>query len=339
MVTRPRGLAPVGRLRPWRRVRRSATPRFVDETAASGLDHRYDGEFEFFVGGGVAAFDCDGDGRAELFLAGGSEPAALYHNDSPVGGALRFSPMPSPVTDLTAVTGAYPLDVDSDGDTDLVVLAARRRVRAARSGRVPVRAGERGARARRRRTAGRRRSARRGRARTRCRRWPSAIPHAGRRAAATTAGCCDPTLPVRRTPPPVALAPGYCTLSMLFSDWSRSGRRDLRVTNDRHYYRDGEEQLWRIAPDEPPRPYTEADGWRPLQIWGMGIASQDVTGDGYARGVPDQPGRQQAADAGRRTRRGRRTGHRARRAGSPRTGRSPAVTCCRRPRGTPSSRT
>ena len=30
--------------------------------------------------------------------------------------------LPSPVTDLTAVTGAYPLDVDSDGHTDLAVL-------------------------------------------------------------------------------------------------------------------------------------------------------------------------------------------------------------------------
>jgi enediyne biosynthesis protein E4 len=29
-----------------------------------------------------------------------------------------------------------------------------------------------------------------------------------------------------------------------------------------------------------PRPYTETEGWRPLQIWGMGIASQDLTGDG-----------------------------------------------------------
>ena len=29
---------------------------------------------------------------------------------------------------------------------------------------------------------------------------------------------------------PIPLAPGYCTLSMLFSDWDRSGRRDLRVT-------------------------------------------------------------------------------------------------------------
>jgi hypothetical protein len=53
------------------------------------------------------------------------------------------------------------------------------------------------------------------------------------------------------------------------------------MSNDRHYYTDGEEQLWRIAPEEAPRPYTEADGWKPMQIWGMGIASQDVTGDGY----------------------------------------------------------
>ena len=60
---------------------------------------------------------------------------------------------------------------------------------------------------------------------------------------------------------------------MLFSDWDRSGRRDLRVINDRHYYRDGEEQLWRIEPGEPPRLYTRDEGWAAVQIWGMGIAS------------------------------------------------------------------
>ncbi|MGZ4673469.1 MAG: CRTAC1 family protein, partial [Ilumatobacteraceae bacterium] len=81
--------------------------------------------------------------------------------------------------------------------------------------------------------------------------------------------------------PPIALTPGYCTLSMLFSDWSRSGRRDLRMANDRNYYINGEEQLWRVVPGEAPRQYTEADGWQRLQIWGMGIASQDLTGDGY----------------------------------------------------------
>jgi hypothetical protein len=79
----------------------------------------------------------------------------------------------------------------------------------------------------------------------------------------------------------IALSPSFCTLSMLFSDWDRSGRRDLRVSNDRHYYRDGEEQLWRIEPGLPPRPYGREDGWQPVHIWGMGIASQDLTGDRY----------------------------------------------------------
>ena len=80
---------------------------------------------------------------------------------------------------------------------------------------------------------------------------------------------------------PIPLTPGYCTLSMLFSDWGRTGRRDLRMANDRNYYTDGEEQLWRIAPGEAPRLYTAADGWRPVHIWGMGIASQDLNGDGH----------------------------------------------------------
>jgi len=67
---------------------------------------------------------------------------------------------------------------------------------------------------------------------------------------------------------------------MLFTDWDGSGRRDLRVSNDRAWYIDGMEQLWRMAPGEPPRLYTADDGWMPLRIWGMGIASQDITGDG-----------------------------------------------------------
>ena len=46
---------------------------------------------------------------------------------------------------------------------------------------------------------------------------------------------------------------------MLFSDWDRSGRRDLRISNDREFYvRDGEEQLWRMGDGEPPSLY--ADG-------------------------------------------------------------------------------
>jgi len=67
---------------------------------------------------------------------------------------------------------------------------------------------------------------------------------------------------------------------MLFSDWDRSGGADLRVSNDRQYYRDGEEQLWRVAGEDVPRLYTREEGWNKVQIWGMGIASHDVTGDG-----------------------------------------------------------
>ena len=66
---------------------------------------------------------------------------------------------------------------------------------------------------------------------------------------------------------------------MLFSDWSRAGRPDLRVSNDRFYHEDtGEEQLWRMA--AAPRLYGRDDGWSRLRIWGMGIASHDLTGDG-----------------------------------------------------------
>jgi hypothetical protein len=42
----------------------------------------------------------------------------------------------------------------------------------------------------------------------------------------------------------------------------------------------GEEQLWRIADGEPPRLFTHDEGWQHMVIWGMGIASYDVTGDG-----------------------------------------------------------
>ena len=67
---------------------------------------------------------------------------------------------------------------------------------------------------------------------------------------------------------------------MLFTDWNRSGRPSLRISNDRHYYvRDGEEQLWRM--ETTPRLYGREDGWEQLRIFGVGIASYDVTGDGY----------------------------------------------------------
>lgn len=255
-----------------------AAPSFTETPSA--VDHRYDGDFQYFVGGGVAAFDCDDDGRSDLFFAGGSEPAALYHNDSELGGELRFTQIDSPDTDLTAVTGAYPLDIDSDGNTDLVVLrvgedVVLRGLGDCRFERANESLGIDGGDT-----------------------WTVAFSATweGDNALPTLAfgdyleadreGCeasrlLRPTAAGDLYAPPIALSPGYCALSVLFSDWNRSGQRDLRVSNDRHYYRDGTEQLWRIRPGEAPTLYSEDEGWQPLQIWGMGIASEDLTGDGY----------------------------------------------------------
>ncbi len=260
-------------------------PHFVDDVAGSGLEHAYRGDYPYVVGGGVAAFDCDDDGRSDLYLAGGEAPAQLFRNVSERGGALRFEPIASETTDLDAVTGAYPIDIDGDGIVDVAVLRLGENVilrglgdcRFERANETLGLDGGNG--------------------------WTTAFSAAwedqttlptlafgeylGLDAGGTpTTACADSAL-VRPAADgstygsPIPLSPGWCALSILFSDWDRSGRRDLRVSNDRHYYRDGEEQLWRIEPGQSPRPYTAEDGWKRLQLWGMGIASQDLTGDGY----------------------------------------------------------
>ncbi|MGZ6315103.1 MAG: FG-GAP repeat domain-containing protein, partial [Candidatus Limnocylindrales bacterium] len=97
-------------------------PHFVEEARAAGVDQVYDGDFTYSVGGGMAVFDCNDDGKPDMYIAGGKNPAALYRNSGPVGGALQFSPVHDPVTDLTGVNGAYPIDIDGDGRVDLAVL-------------------------------------------------------------------------------------------------------------------------------------------------------------------------------------------------------------------------
>ena len=36
-----------------------------------------------------------------------------------------------------------------------------------------------------------------------------------------------------------------------------------------------------LMPDKAPALYTEKEGWKPLRIWGMGIAGYDLDFDGY----------------------------------------------------------
>ena len=261
-------------------------PHYLEEAATAGLVHAYDGEFFHFVGGGVAAFDCDGDGRQDLYLAGGEEPAALFRNRSPVGGALAFEPVPSPTTDLEHVVGAYPIDIDADGNVDLAVLRVGENVLLRGMGGCAFEGaneawGFDGGTAWTTAFAAS---------------WedPDALPtlafgnYLKPESVDDGSYVCDddqlvrPDASGRQYAPPEALSPSYCSLSMLFSDWDRSGRRDLRVSNDREFYRPpGEEQLWRMTPGAAPRLYSRDEGWQPVHIWGMGIASYDLTGDGY----------------------------------------------------------
>ena len=74
------------------------------------MSHTYTGDWTYFVGGGVATFDCDAD------------PSALFRNET--SGLLAFEPVISLTVQIDAVTGAYPLDIDADGVMDIVVLRA-----------------------------------------------------------------------------------------------------------------------------------------------------------------------------------------------------------------------
>ena len=95
-----------------------------EEAEAAGLNSVYDDPWEFFVGGGGAAFDCNGSGFPSVFLAGGKNPAKLYVDVSKSGGPLKFVEKPIDIDPklLTNVIGAYPIDIDGDGHMDLIVL-------------------------------------------------------------------------------------------------------------------------------------------------------------------------------------------------------------------------
>jgi enediyne biosynthesis protein E4 len=262
-------------------------PHYIDETGSSGVDHTYGGGDTASIGGGVAVFDCDDDGLPDLYIAGAANPATLYRNASPPSGPLAFETVDDRATAQRDVMGAYPLDIDGDGLVDLAIL---------RAGGADL---ARGLGDCRFEIANDRWSF------SAAADWTTAFSatweggatfptlafggYVGLDADGNATWTCPDNQLFRPNDagtgyaPAIALAPGFCPLSMLFSDWDGSGRNDLRVSNDRHYYdpATGQEQLWRLAAGEPPRLYTGDDGWVRVQIWGMGIGSYDLTGDGY----------------------------------------------------------
>lgn len=247
-----------------------AEPLFEDHSAALP-NHEYQGGWHHFVGGGLAVFDCNGDALPDIFAAGGSAPAKLIRNK----GAFTFTDVPLPT--ITNVTGAYPIDMDADGILDLFVLRVGPNIALRGTGDCTFEDATT--------------------------RW--GLPAHDQWSTAFTAwweGDARPVLAVgnyvdRSNPDgpfeacdtnvilrPTAngytsetLAPGYCALSILAAR-DASGTTRLRFSNDRHYYvTDGHEQMWDIAT----RRFLGAeDGWQNVALWGMGIASRDLTGDG-----------------------------------------------------------
>lgn len=257
-------------------------PAFVEDTADSGVDMRFMGDWQYMVGGGVATFDCNADGFDDLYLAGGEARAGFFVNRSARGGPLRFSPGESGL-ELSGVLGAYPLDIDSDGMVDLMILRQGENVVMRGRGECRFeRANETwgidGGDAWWTAFAA---TWERGNA------WPTLAvgAYVDREQEISPWGSCTDNWLLRpegeRYGAPMPLVPSYCALSMLFTDWNRSGTPALRIANDREYYEGGQEQLWKLPAGAPPSLYTAAEGWKVLRIWGMGIASADLTGDGY----------------------------------------------------------
>ncbi len=262
-------------------------PMFADETRSSGLSSRYQGDWEFMVGGGVSTFDCDNDGFPDMLLPGGTGKAKFYHNLSRKGGALTFEEVPSGL-EVDSLLGSYPVDIDSDGITDLVLL---------RLGENIVMRGKGACHFERANEAwnfdgGNAWSAAFAATWEKGNTWPTLAVgnYIDRKQDLFPWGSCTDNWLHRpdtsdgrqaRFLPPLPLKPSYCALSMLFTDWNRSGTPSLRVANDREYYEGGREQMWHVEPGKAPVLYSEEEGWKYLRIWGMGIASYDVDFDGY----------------------------------------------------------
>ncbi|MGZ2257377.1 CRTAC1 family protein [Roseobacter sp. A03A-229] len=241
-----------------------------EDLSANLPPHSYTGGWEHFVGGGVAVFDCNGDALPDLLAAGGERPAALMVNR----GAMQFEAAPLPA--FTGTTGAYPLDVDGDGHLDVMLLRVGENQLLRGDGDCGFAVandtmGFDGGEA-----------------------WSTAFSatwtadgpvlaignYVDREDPEGPFEACDDNTLHRWAGDDFAaevLSPGFCALSVLFAR-DATGATRLRLSNDRHYYvRAGAEQMYDLG---EARFLGPEDGWETVRLWGMGIASRDITGDG-----------------------------------------------------------
>ena len=143
-----------------------------------------------------------------------------------------------------------------------------------------------------------------------------------------------------RMPTPIPLTPGYCTLSILFSDWDRSGRaRPADGERPALLPRRRGAAVAHRAKASRHALYTRDEGGSTVQIWGMGIASYDVTGDGLPEVYLTSQGDNKLQTLADATRPADLPGHRDRPGRDRARGRTRAATRCRPRHGIPSSRT
>src|SRR5665213_4503913 len=259
-------------------------PSFAEETATSGVNSVYAGQWQYMVGGGVATFDCNNDGSPHMVFAGGQGAATFFRNASAKGGPLKFVAEKSGL-ELTGVTGAYPIDIDGDGILDVVLL----RVGESAVFRVLGVCKFDGANEKWAFVGGDAWATAFAAEWEHGATWPTVAigTYIDRTQDIEPWGSCTENWMLRPKPGAqqfdarIPLKPSVCTLSMLFTDWNRSGTASLRVSNDREYYLGGSEQMWKVLPGEAPKLYTEAEGWKFIRLWGMGIASADINDSGY----------------------------------------------------------
>ena len=195
---------------------------------------------------------------------------------------------PAAATDLDAVTGAYPLDIDGDGLVDLAVLrlgenVILRGLGDCRFERANERLGLSTAA-----TPGPSASARPGRTRPTLPtlafgRVPRAWTRpANRRPTAPTARwSARPTVTARRTRrrsrwrPAGARCPCCSATGTAPAGATCASATTATTTATARSSSGGSRPASRRAPTR------RDDGWARLRLWGMGIASQDLTGDGY----------------------------------------------------------